>query len=425
MSVHLRVHLDMPTKPTDVKKSEIHRLPLGENSVGYVTGLKLYVRGPTNKQWIFRRTCLVCRKKHKVSIGIYPDDSLEVAIANAHAAEAKRSQGICLKGEKRQEEKRIESVADESLTFAQALEQFWPSIERGKNDRKIFQWKSTLEYYVLPIIGNERVIDLNRRKILEVLTQSGEAANGEEIESLWLDRTKVASDVRQRMEKIIAMTIAYYDLDIANPAAKANGLGELLPKQNRAVEHHKSLRWEDAPAFWEVFKDKDSQSSKVLKILALTGKRVSEVTKMTWDELDLDAGLWTIPWQHLLKKGNQEDHREPLADVTIDIFSSQVREKDLVFPSRNHTPLSDTAIRKQHRLWWEGEKIDTHGFRGTIKTFFSDNDQLGFSKQHVEVMLTHGQGKLEEAYQRGDGYRRRKEMMQIWADYMTGKLEIK
>ena len=97
MSVHLRVHLDMPTKPTDVKKSEIHKLPLGENSVGYVTGLKLYVRGPTNKQWIFRRTCLVCRKKHKVSIGIYPDDSLEVAIANAHAARRKGRKAFVLK----------------------------------------------------------------------------------------------------------------------------------------------------------------------------------------------------------------------------------------------------------------------------------------------------------------------------------------
>ena len=91
---------------------------------------------------------------------------------------------------------------------------------------------------------------------------------------------------------------------------------------------------------------------------------------MEWDELDLDAGLWTIPWQHLLKKGNQEDHREPLADVTIDIFSSQVREKDLVFPSRNHTPLSDTAIRKQLRLWSRAEKLTPMGSEAPSRLFF-------------------------------------------------------
>ena len=74
---------------------------------------------------------------------------------------------------------------------------------------------------------------------------------------------------------------------------------------------------------------------------------------MEWDELDLmqDCGLFH---GNTSGKGNQEDHREPLADVTIDIFSSQVREKDLVFPAEI-TPLSDTAIRKQHRLWWQGK----------------------------------------------------------------------
>lgn len=100
----------------------------------------------------------------------------------------------------------------------------------------------------------------------------------------------MAQDVRQRMEKIISMAIAYHELDVANPAAKANGLGELLPKQNRAVQHHKSLAWESAPAFWKLFENKNAQSQKVLKILALTGKRVSEVTEMTWAELDLESG---------------------------------------------------------------------------------------------------------------------------------------
>jgi integrase len=414
----------MPIRPVDIKKTDLQKLPNGMNAVGYVPGLNLYVRGPSSKQWIFRHTCKVCRTKHKVSIGIFPQDSLDDAVTNAYAARSKVGQGVCLKGEKYKEQKRIEVDAQQAITFSEALDEFWPSIQKGLSDRKAYQWKSTLDYYVVPKIGNERIVDLKTKKILEVLTQKGEAADKRQMDNFWLDRTKVAQDVRQRMEKIISMAIAYHELDVANPAAKANGLGELLPKQNRAVLHHKSLAWESAPAFWQLFKNKNTQSQKVLKILALTGKRVSEVTEMTWGELDLESGLWTIPWQRLLKKQVQEDHREPLSDLAIEILRSQPRDGDFVFQSGNRTPLSDTAIRKQHRRWWKGEKVDTHGFRGTIRTFFYDNDQLGFSKEHVEVMLTHGQSKLDAAYQRGDGYRRRKKMMQVWADYMAGKLEV-
>jgi integrase len=95
-----------------------------------------------------------------------------------------------------------------------------------------------------------------------------------------------------------------------------NGLKELLPKQNRIVQHHKSLEWQEAKAFWGSIKDLNYQSARVLKVLLFAGKRVSEVTRMSWDELDLDRRLWVIPWEHLLKKGNQNDHREPLADKT-------------------------------------------------------------------------------------------------------------
>ena len=40
------------------------------------------------------------------------------------------------------------------------------------------------------------------------------------------------------------------------------------------------------------------------------------------------------------------------------------------------------------------------------------------------MMLTHEQGALDQAYQRGDAYRRRSEMMQVWADFVTGKMDV-
>ena len=108
----------MPIRPVDIKKTDLQKLPNGMNAVGYVPGLNLYVRGPSSKQWIFRHTCKVCRTKHKVSIGIFPQDSLDDAVTNAYAARSKVGQGVCLKGEKYKEQKRIEVAAHQAITFS-------------------------------------------------------------------------------------------------------------------------------------------------------------------------------------------------------------------------------------------------------------------------------------------------------------------
>ena len=414
----------MPKQVKPLKKSQIPNLELGTHSVGHVQGLEFRKRSEQSRQWVFRAKCKVCSKPHMNKIGPYPKIQLEDAIANAMKMRLLNDQGTCLKTNERQFADQLVKQKEQQLTFSDAFNEFWPDIKMELRDRKAEQWKNTIEFYVIRRIGNRAVKDITIKDIYSVLMQGGNAANGEEIECLWQDRAKTASDIRGRIERILGKAIAYHSLPIPNAAALPNGLKELLPKQNRIVQHHKSLEWQDAKVFWESIKDLNYQSARVLKVLLFTGKRVSEVTRMSWNELDLDRCLWVIPWEHLLKKGNQNDHREPLADQTLKILKHQPADSNFVFPNQKGAPLSDTVIRKVHRGHWKPYKIDTHGFRATIKTFFYDNDQLGFSREHVEMMLTHEQGALDQAYQRGDAYRRRSEMMQVWADFVTGKVDV-
>lgn len=415
----------MPITVRNLKKSDIPKLiKQKEHSVGHVKGLKFLVRGDANKQWLFRAKCKVCKTQHKVSLGVYPEVQLDDAIAGALAARVRINRGECLRQLKASEEKRINLVAEQAVTFEQSLNRFWPDIKAGLSDAKADQWRNTLDYYVIPKIGNEAIVNLRPRTIAEVLTQSGVAANGESVSNLWLDRPKVAQDIRYRMESIISKAIAFNELVVANPAAMVNGLKELLPRQVSLVKHHPDLKWEDAPEFWKAIDGVNSQSSKIIKMLLLTGKRLSEVTKMQWSELDVDNALWTIPWDRLLKKRMQENHRDPLAEQSLKIIKGQPNDGGLVFPNNKGDRLSDVAVGRVHRDNWSKYKITTHGLRAAIKTFFYENDQFGYANAHVEVILTHGQGALEAAYQRGDGYRRRAEMMQIWADYVTGKLKV-
>ena len=48
----------------------------------------------------------------------------------------------------------------------------------------------------------------------------------------------------------------------------------------------------------------------LVKLLALTGQRRDEVAKMRWDELDLEAGLWTLPRERVK---TDQPHEVPLS----------------------------------------------------------------------------------------------------------------
>jgi integrase-like protein len=55
----------------------------------------------------------------------------------------------------------------------------------------------------------------------------------------------------------------------------------------------------------------DEVKARALEFTILTAARTSEALKVTWDEIDLDAKVWTIPAERM--KGNKL-HRVPLSE---------------------------------------------------------------------------------------------------------------
>ena len=75
----------------------------------------------------------------------------------------------------------------------------------------------------------------------------------------------------------------------------------------------------------------------------LTVARSGEVRLATWDEMDLDAGVWTIPAARMKAK---RDHRVPLSGRALAILHDVRRRSDgtgLVFRSLRGKPLSNTT----------------------------------------------------------------------------------
>lgn len=153
----------------------------------------------------------------------------------------------------------------------------------------------------------------------------------------------------------------------------------------------------------------------------LCAARTIETRRATWAEIDLAAKTWTIPGSRM-KAGR--DHRVPLSPRCVQILN---RAKALstggpfVFPGRTPIkPMSHAALIKT--LWRMGHRdVTVHGFRSSFRDWAAD--RTSFPRAVCEAALAHAlRDKTEAAYHRTDLFERRRELMESWSRFATGKL---
>ena len=125
-------------------------------------------------------------------------------------------------------------------------------------------------------------------------------------------------------------------------------------------------------------RETDDIHARRLEFCILTGTRTNETVGARWTEMDLEAGIWEIPVERLLKDQNREfPYRVPLVGRALEIVKSMPRDREYVF--------YETAPHKRRLLntndflgklgdWRDkdGRPITVHGFRGTLKTLASE-----------------------------------------------------
>jgi integrase len=162
-----------------------------------------------------------------------------------------------------------------------------------------------------------------------------------------------------------------------------------------------------------------------LGLAPLLFQRPGELCGMEWEELDLDAAIWTIP-QKKKKERNQieGDHAVPLCTQAIALLKDiqyLTGNGSRVFPNqRDHSrPIGTEALNKALRTMGFDTKKQhcTHGFRASARTML--DEQLHIRLEWIEQQLAHTvKDPLGRAYNRTKHLPERIEMMQRWADYL-------
>jgi integrase len=163
-----------------------------------------------------------------------------------------------------------------------------------------------------------------------------------------------------------------------------------------------------------------------LKLAPIVFQRPGNLRTMRWADLDLDAGLWTIPSEDMKRtkaqKINGQAHVVPLPRQAVAILQDLHKltgNREWVFPGLRDwkTPMSEAGVSAAlHAMGYKG--IHTwHGYRATGRTIL--RQVLKFEKDVIEAQLAHkGQITHGGAYDRATHVEERTDMLQVWADYL-------
>jgi integrase len=386
----------------------------------YPDGAGLYLQitvgsdGTPRRSWVYRFR-LPSGKAREMGLGSVDDVSLA-------GARQKRSEArsLVLAGidpiERRNAERAALAATQtpkqaEVMTFKRCAELYISSHEgTWKNPKHARQWPATLESYVYPVFGDVAVEDINQDLVMQVL------------DPIWRAKTETAARVRGRIETILDWARVRGYRSGENPARWRGHLERALPQRSKVqrVKHFEAVPVAQAPGVFQALARQDSVGSRALRFAILTASRSNETRGATWQEFDLENGVWIIPARRM-KAGRE--HRVPLSNPALSLLEQQAEHgmvsEGHVFESlmRPGSPLSDQTLGKCLRRLGRSETV--HGWRSTFRDWVAD--KTDFPREVAEAALAHSNAdKVEAAYLRSSMFEKRRSLMDAWACFLTG-----
>ena len=397
----------MPKQTRELSARAVKELKKpGLYAVGGATGLYLRVKPSGYRSWILR--VVIAGKRRDVGLGRYSERKDGVSLSEARdKARQTRSEvehGIDPIEARKARRAALLAAQAKVLLFAEAAERCHAAKSAEFRNAKHRQdWIASIRRYANPIIGDLSVAAIERAHVLAVL------------EPIWISKTETATRVRQRVEAVLSWaTFAGYREGL-NPARWAGNLEHALPKPSkvRKQRHFPALPWQDVGVFMAGLRQRQGIGARALEFAILTATRSGEVRGAVWDEIDLEAKLWTIPAERMKAR---KPHVIPLSVPAIKLLKALPRFDGVpyVFPSTRGKQLSDMTLSQITRRM-EVNAVP-HGFRSSFKDWA--RNATSFPDEVSELALAHvSTDATRAAYARDALLPKRTRLMRDWAKH--------
>jgi integrase len=368
---------------------------------GEVKGLYLLVRDPAKKYWIFRY--MKNGKAHAMGLGPACGRT-PITLAQARGkADAQRkvlNDDRDPMVEKRVAKLTVPKTFDECA--AEYIEAHGSKWSNNRNSAYQEQWEVTHRKYVSKHFGKLPVGEVNKQMVLKVL------------KPIWEDKRATARKIQNRLERILDYAISHEYRQGPNPARWRENLKLLLPNHSTSeTRHHAAMPYAEVPNFARALKADTSMASHALQFLILTAARSGEVRGATFDEIDLQAKVWTIPASRM-KAG--KEHQVPLSTQAVAIVEAMqaIRCGDLVFPGARGKQLFDVSLSRVLKQY--DKAVTVHGMRSAFRDWCGEETTA--PREIAEAALAHAIGnQTEQAYRRGGALEKRRPLMVSWGEF--------
>jgi integrase len=273
-------------------------------------------------------------------------------------------------------------------------------------------WVTSLRIYTSPVIGRMPVAAVDTAAVLRVL------------KPMWAEVPVTGMRVRGRIEKIIAWATVHGHRSGDNPAAWRGHLKEALPapRDVREVRRQPALPYGEMPNFMAQLRGREGMGALAFQFTILTAVRSHDVLRARRADIDRTTRTWTI--KNFSKSGKQ--HRVPLSDAALKVIDTAIEMIDTVGLCSEHVFANDrigarlsqnAMLAVLTRMDMRGE-MTPHGARSAFRTWALES--TNFPRELAELSLGHAIGTaVEQAYLRATALRKRVQIMQAWADFLT------
>lgn len=364
-------------------------------------GLYLEVMPSGAKYW--RLKYRLHGKEKRIALGVYPAVPLIEA----------RQQKAAIKEEIKKGLDPVLVRLEQKQTAAFNASQTLELIGREWYNKQIGQWDPRyaqtvlhrLEKYLFPDLGAYPIRTLKPLAVLNCL------------QKIEMTAPEMARRIMSYCHQICMFAIATARAE-SDPTY---GLQYALKKYRKG--HFASISVDELPQFlldlYEYRARLTRQTFLAIRFMFLTFIRTSELIKVTWQEINFEKALWTIPGERMKM---DRPHLVPLSRQAIEILR-ELKEmnghREHVFPSipRPRKPMSNgTILVALKRMGYNG-RMTGHGFRALAMGILKE--KLGYTHEIVDRQLAHApKSQTDAAYDRALYLTQRTEMMQKYADYL-------
>lgn len=353
----------------------------------------------------FRYDYRLNRRRETLTIGRYGPDGLSLAKARERSLEARRavSEGRSPSQEKQREKRRLA----EAKTFGEFTVRW--SAEARMADSTRSMRKSILDRDILPVFQNRLLTEITANDLRDLCNKvKGRGAPA------------TAVHVRDIVKQVYGFAILHGE-KVTNPADDVgpSSIATFVPK-DRALspsEIRIALTQMDHVASYPTIK-------LGLRLILLTLVRKSELIHATWDEVDFEKALWSIPKERMkASKPHNVYLSQQVLDIMVALRTCAGGSRYLI-PSRYDADkcMSNATLNRVTQLIVERAKADNlplesftvHDLRRTGSTILNE---LGFNSDWIEKCLAHEDGRSSRGvYNKAEYAEQRRHMLQEWAD---------